>query len=94
MNERRVLRVGHSSAKKDPSKLDSSAAKANHRQKEQGRRTTIRDLLDQISAFFLVKEQKKISVGDLLLFGKSINSRFESTVYLQNFFSHHLSKDG
>ena len=93
MNGRHVLREGHLPAKKDPNELDNSTAKVNHRQAEQGRRTAIRGLQDQISAFFLVKGQKKISVGDLLLFGKSINSRSEATIYLPILFSYHLSKD-
>jgi len=59
--------------------LSDSARKVNHRKTEKERRTTIRDLLDQISAFFLVEGQKKISVGDLLLFGKSTYPRSEST---------------
>jgi len=70
-----VLREGHAPAKKDQSELSNSARNTNHRKTEKERRATIRGLLDQISAFFLVEGQKKISIGDLLLLGKLINSR-------------------
>lgn len=83
INERRVLREGHSSAK-DPNELDNSRTKAEHREAEKGRRAAIRRLQDQISVFFLVQRQKKILIGELLPFGKSTNSRSESAVYLSN----------
>ena len=69
INKRHVLRDGHSDTK-DPSKLKNEMKQVKHRVAEQERRTAIRHLQDQISAFFLVRGQKKISVGDLLLFGK------------------------
>jgi hypothetical protein len=62
------------SSKAGPSKLDDSRKGVRHREAEQGRRTAIKCLQHQISAFFLVKGQKKISVGDLLLFGESTAS--------------------
>jgi len=65
----------------------------NHREAEKKRRETTRDLLDQMSVFFLVKGQKKVSVGELLLFGESTGSRSESMVYLLYFLSRHLSED-
>lgn len=44
-----------------------------HKEAEQRRRAAIRGLQEQISVFFLVKGKKKITVGNLLLFGKSTN---------------------
>ena len=73
MNERPVLRGGGSN-KKDLSKLDNSRRGVKHTTAEQERRTGIRQLQERISVFFLVKGHKKVSVGDLLLFGKSTNS--------------------
>ena len=55
-----------------------------HREAEQGRRTAIRSLQEQISRFFLVKGQRRVSIGELLLFGKSIDSTFKSMVHLPN----------
>lgn len=92
VNARRVLR-GHSSVKKDPNELSNSKAKVNHRMAEQERRTATRHLLDQISAFFLVQGQEKVSLGELLLFGKSTDSRSETMVYLLYCLSCHLSED-
>ena len=92
INTRCVVR-GSSSNKKDSSKLDNSRKRVRHREAEQKRRTTIRHLQDQISVFFLVQGQNEISVGTLLLFGKSTNSGSEAAVYLPNCFSYHLSKD-
>jgi len=86
-----VLRDGRSN-KKDPSKLDNTREGVKHREAEQQRRAAIRSLQDQISVFFLVQGQKKISVGELLLFGKSNSPRSESTVYLPNCSSYHLSE--
>jgi len=67
-----VLREGHS-GKKDPSELNTSSGKVKHRQTEQDRRTAIKHLQDQLSVFFWVEGQKKITIGDLLLSGKSTN---------------------
>ena len=92
VDARRVLR-GHSSVKKDPNELSNSRTKVNHRKAEQGRRTATRHFLDQISAFFLVQGQKKVSLGKLLLFGKSTDSRSETMVYLLYCLSCHLSED-
>ena len=55
----------------EPEKLD---AKARHRRGECERRSAIRGLLHEISAFFLVKGTKKVSGGEVILFGKSITS--------------------
>ena len=76
INRRRVLRDGHS-IKKDSSKLDNTRGRVKHREAEQERRTAIRRLQDQISAFFLIQGRKKITVGDLLLFSKPVNSSFD-----------------
>ena len=59
----------------DPSELDDSEVAVRHRKREQGRRTTIRDLQHQLSGFFLVEEGRKVSGGELLLFGESIASK-------------------
>jgi hypothetical protein len=93
VNKRRVLREGHPSAKKDPNELSNSKTKVRHREAEQERRKAIRCLLDQMSTFFLVQGQKKVSVGELLLFSKPTELRPESTVYLPCHLSYHLSKD-
>ena len=92
VNTRRVLREG-TSKKVDPSELDDSEVAVKHRKREQGRRTTIRDLQHQLSSFFLVKEGRMVSGGEVLLFGKLITSKSGSTVRSPNCFSHHLSKD-
>ncbi|KAF9648412.1 hypothetical protein BDM02DRAFT_3269526 [Thelephora ganbajun] len=68
INGRRILREGHSSNRKDSNESDDSRAKVKHRQVEQERRAAIRSLQDQISAFFLVPGQKKVTTGELLLF--------------------------
>ena len=86
-----VLRNGHSN-KKDRSKLNNTREGMKHREAEQQRRAAIRSLQDQISVFFLVQGQKKISVGELLLFGESNSLRPEPTVYLPNCSSYHLSE--
>ena len=67
-----MLREGYSNRKKDSRELDDSSEKTKHRKAEKKRRETIRSLQDQISVFFLVKGDRKVSVGDLLLFGKLI----------------------
>jgi len=74
INPRRVLREGTSKTM-DPSELDDSEVAVRHRKREQGRRTTIRDLQHQLSGFFLVEEGRKVSGGELLLFGESIASK-------------------
>jgi len=89
MNTRRVLLEGGSKGK-DPSELDNSDRKVRHRKSEQKRRGSIRNLLHQISAFFLV--EGKVSAGDVILFGKSITSKSKSTDCLPNHFSRHLSE--
>lgn len=76
VNTRRVLWEG-GAKRKDPNELDDSEEKVKHRKKEQERRATIRELLHQISAFFLVKEGKRVSGGEVVLFGKSIISKSE-----------------
>jgi len=93
MNDRHVIREGHSSSKKASSELSNSGAKVRHRQTEKRRREAIRQLQDQISIFFLVPGQKKVTIGDVLLFGKLTDSRSESAGYSPNCFSYHLSKD-
>ena len=65
----------------DPDVLD---RKERHRKGEQGRRTTIRGLLHEISAFFLVTGDKEVSGGDVILFGKSITAKSERTVCLRS----------
>ena len=45
---------------------------------------------DRMIIFVLVQRQKKVSIGELLLFGKSTNSRSELTIYLPNCFRYHL----
>ena len=80
-----MLRGCRSSGKKDPKKLNGSRAKVRHREAEQGRRTAIRSLQEQISRFFLVKGQRKVSIGELLLFGKSIGSTFKPMAHLPNY---------
>lgn len=70
VNTWRVL-CGGSSNRRGPGGLDNSAAKVKHRNAEQERRVAIKGLQEQMSAFFLVR-WGKISVGDLLLFGKLI----------------------
>lgn len=92
VNTRRVLRGG-GAKRKDPSELDISEGKVKHREKEQGRRATIRDLLHRISAFFLVKRGKNVTGGEVVLFGKSITLNSESSVCLPNHSSYHLSED-
>jgi len=93
MNKRRVIRKGHPPNKKDPGELDNSEAKVRHREAEQKRRAATRQLQDQISVFFLVQGKKEVSIGDVLLFGKSSDSRSESAVYSPTHFSCHLSKN-
>lgn len=80
INRRRVLRDGHS-IKKDSS---NTRGRVKHREAEQGRRTAIRHLQNQISAFFLVQGRKKITVGDLLLFSKPVNSSCDQQAHLLN----------
>lgn len=46
-----------------------------------------------MSAYFWVPRPKKISVGDLLLFGKLIDSTSESQIHLPNYLSRDLPKD-
>ena len=88
-----MLRGGHSSGQRDPNELDGSRAKVRHRTAEKGRRAAIRSLQDRMSVFFLVQGQRKVTIGELLLFGKSVDSRFESMVCLPNGCSRHLSED-
>ena len=90
VNEKNVLREGRSLGKKDSSKLDNSSAKVKHREAEKRRRAAVRFPLDQITRFFLVQEGEKISIGDLLLFGKSTSSKPESTGCLLKCLSCHL----
>ena len=63
----------------EPEELD---AKARHGKAEQKRRDVIRGLLHEISAFFLVTGNKKVSAGDVILFSKSITPKSGPTVYL------------
>lgn len=59
---------------KESGEVGNPSGKVKHREAERARRTTIRNLQDQISLYFLVPGHKKISVGELLLFGKFANS--------------------
>ena len=77
----------------EPDKPEELDAKERHRRAEKRRRTDIRDLLHRISAFFLVRGQKKVSAGEVILFGKPITSKSEPTVCLPICFSYHLSED-
>jgi len=74
----------------EPEELD---AKARHRKAERKRRAVIKGLLHKISAFFLVTGNKKVSAGDVILFGESITSKSGLAVCLPICFSYHLSED-
>lgn len=74
VNERRVLRDGHT-PNRGPDEPDSSTRKMRHREVEQARRVAIRDLHEQISVYFSVPKQRKISARDLLLFSKFTTQR-------------------
>lgn len=90
MNKRRVLKEGRS-LNRQPNQLDPS--KEGHRRAEQARRAEIRNLQEQISVFFLVPGQKKVSVGELLLFGKCAKSKQKTAIYLLLCPSRCLSED-
>lgn len=62
--------------------MNDSHKKKKNREAEKDRRAVIRDLQEQISEYFLPPEQRKISVGELLLFGEFIHSQSGSTVHL------------
>lgn len=63
-----MLRKGHHLGE-ESNGAGSSGGKERHRKAERTRRAAIRDLQEEISAYFLVPGRKKISVGELLLFG-------------------------
>lgn len=67
--------------------------RAAHREIERTRRATIRRLQGEMSRYFVVPQGKKLSVWELLLFGKFANSGSSSTAHLPYFSSCHLSKD-
>ena len=92
VNERCMLRDGHT-PNRGPDELDSSTRGVKHRGVEQARRTAIRHLHEQMSVYFSVPSQRKMSARDLLLFSKFTNSTSEPTSYLPIYHSRHLSKD-
>lgn len=80
VNERCVLRDGHT-PNRGPDEPDSSTRKVKHRGVEQARRTAIRHLHEQMSLYFSVPKQRKISARDLLLFSKFTSLTSEATSY-------------
>ena len=64
-----------------------------HREAERARRAAIRSLQEEMSLYFLVPGGRKISVGELLLFGKfaTLGIQFKSSLTI--FFSRRLPKD-
>lgn len=92
VNERCMLRDGHT-PNRGPDEADTSARKVKHRGVEQARRTAIRHLHEQMSVYFSVPKQRKISARDLLLFSKSTNPTSEVTSYSLICHSRRLSQD-
>lgn len=69
VNQRRVLRDGHSMHEEHDEAIASTRVEK-HRDAEKRRRALTRAIQEDLSLYFFVPGQGKISVGELLLYGK------------------------